>query len=59
MSRKTWNKKMRDQLTLDTRDSEPAVEEWGKEVMPKTTKRRSRAGELAALKPNKRYQNPD
>ena len=39
-SRKAWNKKMWDQLTLNTRDTERAAEEWGKEVMPKTTKRR-------------------
>ena len=48
--RKAWNNKMRDQLTLDTRVSEQAAEEWGREAIPKTTKRRSRAGESAAMK---------
>ena len=51
--RRAWNNKMRDQLTLDTRVSEQAAEEWGREAIPKTTKRRSRAGESAALKSNK------
>ena len=57
--RRAWNNKMRDQLTLDTRVAEQAAEEWGREAIPKTTKRRSRAGESAALKSNKRYRNPD
>ena len=58
-NRKSWNKKMSNQLTLNTIVSEQVAEEWGREAIPKTTKRTPRAGELAALKSNKRYRNPD
>ena len=57
--RKAWNNKLRDQLTLDTRVAEQAAEEWGREIIPKTPKKRSRPGESAATKSKKQYRIPD
>ena len=55
----TWAAKMKAQLTLGTREVEQSLEGWGEAILPRKSKRRSRAGESAALKSNKRYRNPD
>ena len=53
------NKIIRKQILLSTKEAEQGAKGWGTEVMPKTTKIRSRAGELATLKSNTRYWNPE
>ena len=58
-AQKTWAAKMKAQLTLGTREVEQSLEGWGEAVRPRISKRKSRAGESAALKSNKRYRNPD
>ena len=57
--RQRWADKMKAQLTLGTHKVERSIEGWGEAQQPKTNKRKSRAGELAALKSNKRYRKPD
>ena len=48
--RRGWNNRIRKQILLGTREAEQGAKGWGTEVMPKTTKRRSRAGDSATLK---------
>ena len=57
--RQRWADKMKAQLTLGTREVERSIKGWGEAQQPKTNKRKSRAGELAALKSNKRYRKLD
>ena len=57
--RQRWADKMKAQLTLGTREVERSIEGWGEAQQPRKNKRKSRAGESAALKSNKRYRKPD
>lgn len=57
--RKAWASKMKCQLTLGTQEVERLLERWGEAGQPTRSRRRSRAGESAALRSNKRYRNPD
>ena len=57
--RKAWTAKMKCQLTLGTQEVERSLEGWGEAGQPTRNRRRSRAGESAALRSNKRYRYPD
>ena len=58
--RKRRNTKMKAELTLSIRETEKATKKWGDDTdPPKKSRRRSRAGELAMLKSNKRYRKPN
>ena len=57
--RRRWNRKMTAQLTLGTKEIEQEARRWERAITQKVTKRRSRAGESAALKSNKRCKYSD
>ena len=54
-----WAAKMKRQLTLGTQEVERSLEGWGEAEQPKRGKRRSRAGESAALWSNKSHRHLD